>query len=142
LKTHILVRIFFIAFLGSNLFAQTATIKGIILDDQNQPIPGVNITHGEQGTLSDLNGFYLFEIPAEQEITILFSHISFKKISLKLSLKKNEDFEFNPVMLLGIEQIGEIVISGRENKQVQGITSLTPETIRLGVVIMTKIWYT
>jgi len=130
LKTHILVRIFFIAFLGSNLFAQTATIKGIILDDQNQPIPGVNITHGEQGTLSDLNGFYLFEIPAEQEITILFSHISFKKISLKLSLKKNEDFEFNPVMLLGIEQIGEIVISGRENKQVQGITSLTPETIR------------
>jgi len=130
LKTHILVRIFFIAFLGSNLLAQTATIKGIILDDQNQPIPGVNITYGDKGVLSDFSGFYLFEVPAEQEITIVFSHISFKKVSLKLNLKRNEDFEFNPVMLLGIEQIGEIVISGRENKKVQGITSLTPETIR------------
>ncbi|OIP49159.1 MAG: TonB-dependent receptor [Flavobacteriaceae bacterium CG2_30_34_30] len=121
---------FFIAFLGSNLLAQTATIKGIILDDQNQPIPGVNITYGDKGVLSDFSGFYLFEVPAEQEITIVFSHISFKKVSLKLNLKRNEDFEFNPVMLLGIEQIGEIVISGRENKKVQGITSLTPETIR------------
>lgn len=130
MKTHILVRIFFIAFLGSNLFAQTATIKGIILDDQNQPIPGVNITYGDKGVLSDFSGFYQFEVPAEQEITIIFSHISFKKVSLKLNLKRNEDFEFNPVMLLGVEQIGEIVISGRENKQVQGITSLTPETIR------------
>ncbi|NCT18422.1 MAG: TonB-dependent receptor [Flavobacteriaceae bacterium CG_4_8_14_3_um_filter_34_10] len=130
MKTHILVRIFFIAFLGSNLLAQTATIKGIILDDQNQPIPGVNITYGDKGVLSDFSGFYLFEVPAEQEITIVFSHISFKKVSLKLNLKRNEDFEFNPVMLLGIEQIGEIVISGRENKKVQGITSLTPETIR------------
>nr|MBA3987247.1 carboxypeptidase-like regulatory domain-containing protein [Flavobacteriales bacterium] len=130
MKPYFLIYLFFIVPLGSNVFGQTATIKGIILDDQNQPVPGVNITFGSQGVLSDFGGFYSLEIPANQEITILFSHITFKNITLKVRLERNEDYEFNPVMNLDVEQMGEILISGRENKQVQGITSLTPETIR------------
>tara|TARA_R110000850_G_scaffold277086_1_gene422543 strand:+ start:285897 stop:288359 length:2463 start_codon:yes stop_codon:yes gene_type:complete len=130
LKTVHLLQIFF-AFLISNIvFSQTATIKGVILDDQNQPVPGVNVTYLDKGVLTDFSGFYLLEIPAEEEVTVSFSHISFKNISLNLTLDRNEDFEFNPVMSLDIEQMGEVVVSARENKQVQGIVSLTPETIR------------
>ncbi len=130
MKPYFLTCLFFTLLLGSNVFGQTATIKGVILDDQNQPVPGVNITHGLQGVLSDFGGAYVLEIPANQEVTIIFSHITFKNISLKVRLERNEDYEFNPVMNLDVEQMGEIVISGRENKQVQGVISLTPETIR------------
>lgn len=130
MKTFHFLQIFF-AFLISNIvFSQTAAIKGVILDEQNQPIPGVNVTHKDNGVLTDFSGFYLLEIPAEEEVTVSFSHISFKGISLKVTLENNEDYEFNPVMSLNVEQMGEVVISGRENKQVQGIINLTPETIR------------
>jgi len=130
LKTLHLLQIFFALLISNIVFSQTAAIKGVILDDQNQPIAGVNVTHKDNGVLTDFSGFYLLEIPAEEEVTVTFSHISFKSISLKVTLDRNEDYEFNPVMSLNVEQMGEVLISGRENKQVQGIINLTPETIR------------
>lgn len=130
LKTNKFLQILLVFLIGNTIFSQTATIKGVILDNENQPIPGVNVTFNASGTLTDFSGFYLLEVPANQELTINFSHISFKNFSLEINFKANEDFEFNPVMELDVEGIDEVIISSRQNKQVQGIINLTPETIR------------
>ena len=125
---HLLTTILFtITLLG---FAQTATVKGVILDDNNTPILGVNIKAGAEGTQTNENGFYLLKIPANQDITIEFTHVTFKKIVSTFNLKNGEEYEFNPVMNTSIEQIAPIVISGKRQKEVEGITTLKPETIR------------
>ncbi|WP_339611098.1 carboxypeptidase-like regulatory domain-containing protein, partial [uncultured Planktosalinus sp.] len=133
-NTHLKATIFFqlilVFLIGNSIYAQTATIKGVILDADNQPVPGVNVTYNASGTLSDFSGFYILEVPANQELTINFSHISFKNFSLEINFESNEDFEFNPIMEFDIEGIDEVIISSRQNKQVQGIVNLTPETIR------------
>ena len=122
---------FLILFLTtSSLIAQNATVKGVILDESNIPVSGVAISYDDQGTLSDFNGFYFIEIPANQDITITFSHISNKNVQITVNLDPNEDYEFNPVMKVNVEQIGTVIISGRENKKVEGIVSITPESIR------------
>jgi hypothetical protein len=110
--------------------AQTATIKGIILDNNNVPIPNVNIKYGSNGTVSNENGFYILKIPSNKNTTVAFTHISHKKIESTFNLKNGETFEFNPVMSITVEQIATIIISGKRQKDVEGITTLKPETIR------------
>ena len=112
------------------VFAQKATIRGIILDEFNEPIPGTNITYDDTGTISDFYGFYILEIPAKQNIVLTYSHLSHKKTKITVHLSPNEDFEFNPVLNASVEQISEVVISGRENRRVEGVTTISPELIR------------
>ena len=47
-----------------------------------------------------------------------------------MNLDRNEDYEFNPQLQIDVEQITEVVITGRENKQVQGVTTISPATVR------------
>lgn len=116
--------------LATVVFAQKATIKGIILDEFNEPVSGANITYNNTGTISDLYGFYILEIPSKQNIVLTYSHLSHKRVQITVNLSPNEDFEFNPVLKTSVEQISEVVISGRENRRVEGVTSITPELIR------------
>lgn len=115
---------------ASFAFAQKAVLKGIILDENNFPISGVNVTYKNSGTISDFNGFYILKIPANEEVEILFSHVSHKRIQVTVNLSPNEDYELNPVMNTSVEQMSEVVIRGRENKRVEGVTTISPEVIR------------
>ena len=110
--------------------SQTATIKGIILDNNNLPISNVNIKAGTTGTVTNDNGFYLLKIRSNQDVLVEFSHISHKKIESTFNLKNGETYEFNPVMSISVEQIATIVVSGKRQNDVEGITTLNPETIR------------
>jgi len=130
LKTHLKLLLLFSILYSSALWAQKATVRGVILDVFDEPIPSVNITFGNTGAISDLDGYYLIEITANENVKITYSHIGHKNVQATLNLSNNEDYELNPVMKTDIEQIATVVISGRENKRVEGITTLSPEAIR------------
>jgi hypothetical protein len=102
---HLLVILFITT---SALFAQEATIKGVLLDKANNPISGANVTYGTEGVLTDLNGYYLLEIPSNEDVVITFSFVGYKNTQLTISLKPNSDFEFNPLMDVSVEQIGVV----------------------------------
>ncbi|WP_147676446.1 TonB-dependent receptor [Algibacter pacificus] len=111
-------------------FAQTATIKGVILDENNLPIEQVNIKSDTQGTVSNANGFFSLTINANKDVLVEFTHLSFKKIESAFNLKNGEIYEFNPVMSTSIEQIAAVIVTNNRRKEVEGIITLTPETIR------------
>lgn len=127
-KFYVITLLFFgISFFG---MSQTATIKGVILDDKNTPVPNVNIKWNSSGTTTNTNGFYILNIPANQEISIEFTHLSYKKIASIFNLKNGEILEFNPVMNTATEQIATVVINKINQREVEGIITLKPETIR------------
>ena len=130
LKTNKLTLTLLFSLIVTVVAAQKATIKGIILDEFNTPLSGVNVTYQNNGTISDLNGFYLLEIPSNQEVEVTFSHVGHKKAKLKFNLSANEDYELNPVLKIDVEQIAEVVISGRENRRIEGLVNIEPEVIR------------
>ncbi|MGH2665813.1 TonB-dependent receptor [Flavobacterium sp.] len=112
-------------------FAQTARVKGIILDENNQPVENANITFQEKKTISNANGFYILTIPANVKSNLKFSHLSLKAAVVSLELKPNEDYEFNIILKSNVEQIGEVVITNNRNKRVEGVTTISPKTVRL-----------
>ncbi|RTY85900.1 TonB-dependent receptor [Flavobacterium sp. RSP15] len=110
--------------------AQTARIKGVILDENNQPVASVNVSYSGSGTSSNQNGFYALKVPGNQQITLVFTHVSLKKITVTFVLEPKEEREFNPVMTNRKEQMGEVIITTNNRKQIQGITTIEPEMIR------------
>lgn len=111
-------------------FAQTARVKGIILDSNNRPVDGVNISCGSFNANTNANGFYLLRVPANQKVLVVFTHISLKKATVTVLLKANEEYEFNLIMNAQTEQMGEIIVNSNNKKQVLGLISIEPAMIR------------
>jgi hypothetical protein len=130
LKVKYLLIIVLFLFVGSTVFAQNARVKGIILDENNNPVENVNIAYETKSTVTNSNGFYSLTVPANKKITLVFTHVSLKKTTATLELKTNEDFEFNVTMNEKAEQMGEVVVTANNRKRVQGITTIEPEVIR------------
>lgn len=130
MKTKFLLFILFLLSIKFIGFAQTAIVKGVILDENNLPVSNVNIKAGTNGTQSNINGFYTLEIDANKDVTFEFTHIAFKKIIITFNLKNGETFEFNPILKKTVEQIATVVVTSNRRKEVEGIISLKPETIR------------
>jgi hypothetical protein len=130
LSANQLLPVFLFIFLSLTLSAQTARIKGVILDKNNQPVENVNVSYSSGGTRTNENGFYNLKIPANQQVTLVFTHLSLKKITVIFSLDANEQKEFNPVMSDQEEQMGEVFVASNNRKQIQGITVIEPEMIR------------
>ncbi len=112
------------------LSAQTARVKGVILDENNIPAENVTITYSGNQSFTDATGFYAITIPANQKVIVVFTHVSLKKTTTTIELRPNEDYEFNVVMLSKAEQMGEVIVTGGTRKRVQGVTVIAPETIR------------
>ncbi|WP_306568089.1 TonB-dependent receptor [Flavobacterium lindanitolerans] len=129
MKTKNLAAVLFF-FISVAAFAQTARIKGVILDENNQPVEDADISYKNTSATSNKNGFYILTVPANQKITVIFSHLSNKSASLDIELKPNEDFEFNPVLSKKIEMIGVVEIYDNR-KRIEGITNISPRDIKL-----------
>ncbi len=126
-KTILVILFFCFGFVA---YAQSAKVKGVILDKNNQPVVNVNVSCRGIGTQSNANGYYNITVPENQKVLVVFSHVSLKKVTVSLTLKPNEEYEFNLVMSDQDEQMGEIVITANNKKRVQGITAIEPEMIR------------
>ncbi|WP_422860435.1 TonB-dependent receptor [Flagellimonas sp. S174] len=129
-----LVRFFFLGWLFFASFickAQDAIITGIVLDENQVPLSGVNITSRNQGTSTDESGYYLLRITAEIKTTVRFTHIGHKEVVLEdLVLTTNETFEFNPVLKTDAIQIAGVSVSPSGEKRVDGIITIAPEIVR------------
>ncbi|MDE0598934.1 MAG: carboxypeptidase-like regulatory domain-containing protein, partial [Dokdonia donghaensis] len=129
MKNNYLLLILLLCFTTLGL-AQTATIRGIILDDKNTPVPGASVAFMGDGTVTNDNGFYVIVIPANEDIAISYTYVGFKKITQTFNLKANADIEFNPVLKTDIKQLGTVIITTTTRQRVEGVTTIAPETIR------------
>ncbi|MBO6880793.1 carboxypeptidase-like regulatory domain-containing protein [Winogradskyella sp.] len=111
--------------------SQSAIIRGVILDEANNPIENVNIKASTgEGSATNKNGFYELRVPSDIELTIEFTHVGHSRVVSKFNLKNGQELEFNPVMKVEVEQIAEVVISTNTRQSVDGIISVTPKTLR------------
>ncbi|GHT59876.1 SusC/RagA family TonB-linked outer membrane protein [Bacteroidia bacterium] len=64
-------------FIGTHLFAQSGTLKGLVTDDKQEPLIGVTvgIKSTNRGTVTDVNGNFEFQVKEGE--TLVFSYIGY-----------------------------------------------------------------
>ncbi len=132
MKTNQKLFALLLLFITTILSAQTneiATIGGVILDEFDEPVANANISYQGKSTTSNSDGSYVLVVPASKKVTLVFTHISLKRITATIELQPNETFLFNPVMKSDAEQLEDVVITNSK-RRINGITTLEPETIR------------
>jgi hypothetical protein len=130
LKTKIIRFSILFFFFTLAIFAQTARVKGIILDENNKAVDEVNVACEGKNTKTNANGYYELTVVANKKIQLVFTHVSLKKNTVTLELKPNEDYEFNLVLNDKAEGLGEVIVLSNNRKRIQGITTIEPQVIR------------
>ncbi|NLR91836.1 SusC/RagA family TonB-linked outer membrane protein [Flammeovirga agarivorans] len=119
-------RIFFLSILftvgmTSKLYAQkTFKVSGTIVDEEQAPIPGVNvlIKGSTIGTVTDFDGNYNIMVYDKNSI-LVFSYIGYKPVEVEVSKKS----EINLQMEVDTETLEEVVVIGygqQEKREVTG----------------------
>ena len=93
---------------------QTATVKGKLSDAAGEPVTGANIQmldSKKTAVRSDSSGHYQIEVPAGQDVALVFSFISFESDTQKVFLKPDEVFELNVKLLSSLVKIGVVEIT-------------------------------
>ena len=109
--------------------AQNAKVTGIVLDENKNPVEGVNVSYQSKSSVTNTNGFYVIEIPSGQKVVLVYTHVSLKSITATFQLKPKEVLDYNPIMNSKNAQLEDVVITS-SRKRVQGIISIDTDVVR------------
>lgn len=118
--------VLFLLLFPSIVLAQSTTIiKGIVKNKKQQPIENVSIKYKNSGTTTGKDGKYQIKVPLKEKITLVFSHISYRSFTKKLTAKSSNAIRYSPTLTAKTEQLAEIVVKDN-TKEAQGITKIDP----------------
>ena len=108
--------LFFTIFLFNlSSFSQKITLKGIVKDSLQNPLPYANViakpkdvSKNLQFAITDNEGYYILNLQKGDTITISISYLGFKQINYEFFATKNTRKDF--VLQASEEQLDEIVI--------------------------------
>ncbi|MHB0756095.1 TonB-dependent receptor [Polaribacter sp. M15] len=120
----------FLLLIPTFIVAQKTTIlKGTVKDSQKDGIEKVSVKYGNTGTVTDKNGNFSIRIPLNQEITITFSHVSYRSFIKKITAKSRTVIRFSPTLYLKTENLDEIVIKDQRDAA-SGIQKIDINTVK------------
>ena len=104
-KYIVVTALLFVCHLG---YAQMKTVKGTVLDETNQPLPGTSVivSGTQRGVISDENGFYEIAVSPDETLEFDFMGYSVQKI------KVGDQSQIDVKLLPSSEMIEELVVVG------------------------------
>ncbi|WP_422354834.1 TonB-dependent siderophore receptor [Roseivirga pacifica] len=83
-----LLQLIALLFITLNAYAQSGTIKGRVLDNNQLPLPGVNVAvlGTQQGAITDIDGEFTISGVATGPVTLKLSFIGFKTLEIELNV--------------------------------------------------------
>jgi len=117
----ILLLLLFLPFLM--LGQKTTILKGTVKNKGKIAIENVSVKFGATGTVTDKEGNYAIRVPYQKEITLKFSHISYRTYIHKTTAKSRNAIRFSPILILKTEKLAEVIVKDRR-KEAQGIISI------------------
>ncbi len=121
---------FLIAFFSISFSsAQTASITGSVTDSLNHPLPGATISLSGKitGTFTDENGNYSLSVPANTNLTIVFSFTGLQSDSVNVSLKPGENKKLSHRLRTRNFMINPVVIQGENSFKTSNMKPIPPK---------------
>ena len=102
----------------------TTTLKGVVTNKQNLPIENVAVSYLNNGTTTNEKGYYEITIPVRKTIEVVFSHVSYIKLTKKITLRSNRVLTYSPILLSLNKELNEVVVKNNKNAA-KGIKSIS-----------------
>lgn len=125
-----------IILLHSNSLAQNATLKGEIVDEQKEPMIGVNVIidiSKSWATQSDLDGNYSIHVPAGK-YTVTYKFIGKIDVIKEVNLKANEVKNLNVFMSPGDLELELVTVTGGKYEKKFGEEVVSMEIIPTSII--------
>jgi iron complex outermembrane receptor protein len=123
----------------SNIFAQhNIIVKGTVLDEENEPLIGVNITTEDKSisTITDINGD--FTLNAAEGNTLIFSYLGYTTLEETAKPQMNVRLSVNAVELDAVTVVSVGYGTMRKSDLTGAITSVASDNLKKGVVTSTE----
>lgn len=98
--------------------AQSVTVKGKVVDQNNEPVIGatIGVDKGKAKTVTDIDGNYTIQVPANAELVV--NYIGMKPTTQKVGGKR----EINFVLMDDVNQLQDVVVVGYGTQKRGSIT--------------------
>ncbi|WP_159518166.1 TonB-dependent receptor [Sunxiuqinia indica] len=127
---HLILFVLLCIFTSSRVLAQSnnATIYGVVTGEKGQAVELANISIKNYpiGTVTDRKGEYLLRVPAEKQVTIVFSLLGYLPQEKTIEANAEERIELNLQLQINSEEIGEVQVS-RSRKGNGNISRIDPK---------------
>jgi TonB-linked SusC/RagA family outer membrane protein len=110
-------------FFLSSIAIMAQEVKGTVVDENNDPIPGVSIIieGTTKGTVSDINGFYSLKT-TEPSLVLVFNFVGYSDYRIEISFKDEKIKELNISLEPQAELLDEYVVIGYGTAKKREIT--------------------
>ncbi len=110
-----------------------AIVYGKVTDAGNHALPLVNVSvfGNTTGAVTDNKGNYKLEIPADKDITLVFSFIGYHSIREKLKLIAGEKREINRILIAKTTELGILEVKDDKINRGTNLVKINPKTATL-----------
>ena len=110
-------------------------VKGTILDEMGEPIPGANIVvkGTTAGTISNSDGFFSLALP-NQDATLIISFIGYKNVVIQVGEKSDLRITMEPEA----EQLNEVVVTALGIKREKKALGYAMQEVKTDALIENK----
>jgi len=123
--------IFFLLFPFIHLLAQKsgAVITGKILDENENPLPGVSIVllGRETGLASSDSGTFRIRVPADKAFALVFSYTGYKSLQQNFILNDREEERITIRMERSDSKLDSIVVRDERDRKEAGLIRINPK---------------
>lgn len=109
--------------------AQKATFKGRVVNPLLEPVEGANIyiKGYEIGTSSDASGKFEIQVPADQNMYVLFSHVSLKDKEVSINIPEGDELYLT--VTLSFSSLDVVEITEKKNYNMTSIPTIKAQQL-------------
>ena len=103
-------------------FAQRATVSGIVRDDNGKPIEFVVVANEATGVGTNTNakGFYILEVPAGKNVSLIYHATGYALIRKSIQLNPDETRTIDISLVVKARELTEFVLKNPESRYQAG----------------------
>ncbi|MBK5272161.1 MAG: carboxypeptidase-like regulatory domain-containing protein, partial [Bacteroidia bacterium] len=110
---------------------KSAFVSGKVVDDNENPLPGVSVVIlGRQtGITTNDSGYFKLKVPPDKAFAIVFSHTGLKSEQKNFLLNENEEETVTIRMERSDNYLQEVIIKNQRERQEAGLIRLNPKSV-------------
>jgi len=116
----------FLSIIFFNSFAQSQKLSGKVLNEKNEPLPGVTISVIDAGiTTSDVDGNFAFNLSAGKKYELKFSAVGYaEKTITDVEISATNINELNVVLTVAAKDLAGVTVTSRSSARRESVNSL------------------